>query len=131
MLSILSDGILSVTLGNIIMMLVALGLIYLAIAKKYEPALLVPIGFSTILANIPLSSAVDQFIDGVLHKGVLNVFFDVGIVTEIFPLLIFIAVGAMIDFGPLLEIPSCFYSVQLLNLVYLQPLLLQLCLGLT
>ena len=68
MLSILSDGILSVTLGNILMMLVALGLIYLAIAKKYEPALLVPIGFSTILANIPLYSAVDQFIDGVLHK---------------------------------------------------------------
>ena len=108
MLSILSDGILSVTLGNIIMMLVALGLIYLAIAKKYEPALLVPIGFSTILVNIPFSSAVDQFVDGVLHKGVLNVFFDVGIVTEIFPLLIFIAVGAMIDFGPLLENPVMF-----------------------
>jgi len=108
MLSILSDGILSVTLGNIIMMLVALGLIYLAIAKKYEPALLIPIGFSTILVNIPFSSAVDQFVDGVLHKGVLNVFFDVGIVTEIFPLLIFIAVGAMIDFGPLLENPVMF-----------------------
>lgn len=108
MLSLLSNGILSVTLGNVVMILIALGLIYLAIAKKYEPALLVPIGFATILANIPFSSAVDQFVDGVLHKGVLNIFFDVGIVTEIFPLLIFIAVGAMIDFGPLLENPVMF-----------------------
>jgi oxaloacetate decarboxylase beta subunit len=83
-------------------------LIYLAISKEYEPALLIPIGFSTILVNIPFSSAIDQWMGGVLHRGVLSIFFDIGIITEIFPLLIFIAVGAMIDFGPLLEHPIMF-----------------------
>jgi oxaloacetate decarboxylase beta subunit len=90
------------------MLSVGLLLIYLAISKEYEPALLIPIGFSTILVNIPFSSVLDQWIDGVLHRGVLNIFFDIGIITEIFPLLIFIAVGAMIDFGPLLEHPIMF-----------------------
>lgn len=98
-------GITSVTIGNAVMIVVGLTLIYLAIAKEYEPALLLPIGFSTILVNIPLSSVLDQWVEGVLHRGVLSIFFDIGIITEIFPLLIFIAVGAMIDFGPLLEHP--------------------------
>jgi len=108
MLSILSDGILSVTFGNILMIVIGFTLLYLGIKKEYEPALLIPIGFSTILVNIPFSSAIDQVVDGVLHRGVLNIFFDIGIITEIFPLLIFIAVGAMIDFGPLLENPIMF-----------------------
>ncbi|SHN61117.1 oxaloacetate decarboxylase, beta subunit [Fervidobacterium gondwanense DSM 13020] len=98
-------GITSVTIGNVVMIAVGLTLIYLAISKEYEPALLLPIGFSTVLVNIPLSSVLDQWIEGVLHRGVLSIFFDIGIITEIFPLLIFIAVGAMIDFGPLLEHP--------------------------
>ena len=101
-------GVLSLSFGNIVMLSVGLLLIYLAISKEYEPALLIPIGFSTILVNIPFSSVLDQWIDGVLHRGVLNIFFDIGIITEIFPLLIFIAVGAMIDFGPLLEHPIMF-----------------------
>ncbi|WP_448377240.1 sodium ion-translocating decarboxylase subunit beta [Fervidobacterium sp.] len=101
-------GILYLNLGNIVMISVGLLLIYLAISKEYEPALLIPIGFSTILVNIPFSSVLDQWLDGVLHRGVLNIFFDIGIITEIFPLLIFIAVGAMIDFGPLLEHPIMF-----------------------
>lgn len=101
-------GILYLNLSNIIMISVGILLIYLAISKEYEPALLIPIGFSTILVNIPFSSVLDQWLDGVLHRGVLNIFFDIGIITEIFPLLIFIAVGAMIDFGPLLEHPIMF-----------------------
>lgn len=104
----LLNGVLALNFGNVTMVAIGLFLIYLAISKEYEPALLVPIGFSTILVNIPFSSAIDQWIDGVLHRGVLNVFFDIGIITEIFPLLIFIAVGAMIDFGPLLEHPIMF-----------------------
>jgi len=107
-LSELLYGVLSLSFGNIVMLSVGLLLIYLAISKEYEPALLIPIGFSTILVNIPFSSVLDQWIDGVLHRGVLNIFFDIGIITEIFPLLIFIAVGAMIDFGPLLEHPIMF-----------------------
>ena len=108
MLSVFYNGILSVTFGNIVMIVIGLTLLYLGIKKEYEPALLIPIGFSTILVNIPFSSAIDQIVDGVLHRGVLNIFFDIGIITEIFPLLIFIAVGAMIDFGPLLENPVMF-----------------------
>ncbi|MGB9820746.1 MAG: sodium ion-translocating decarboxylase subunit beta [Pseudothermotoga sp.] len=108
MLTELFSGIASLTLGNVVMILIGLVLIYLAIAKKYEPALLLPIGFGTILVYIPLSSALDQLLQGVLHRGVLSIFFDIGIATEIFPLLIFIAVGAMIDFTPLLENPVMF-----------------------
>ena len=104
----LLNGISALSIGNVIMIGVGAFLIYIAISKEYEPALLIPIGFSTILVNIPFSSAIDQWMDGVLHRGVLSIFFDIGIITEIFPLLIFIAVGAMIDFGPLLEHPIMF-----------------------
>jgi len=82
-----------------VMILVGGLLIYLAIARKYEPALLLPIGFGTILANIPFSAAVGD-------EGALTVLFNAGIRTELFPLLIFIAIGAMIDFTPLLKNPS-------------------------
>ena len=104
----LLKGITVLSIGNVVMIGVGAFLIYLAISKEYEPALLIPIGFSTILVNIPFSSAIDQWMGGVLHRGVLSIFFDIGIITEIFPLLIFIAVGAMIDFGPLLEHPIMF-----------------------
>jgi len=108
MLSELFSGILTLSWGNLVMIAVGALLIYLAIVKKYEPALLLPIGFGTILVNIPLSSAIDQMVGALQHRGVLSIFFDVGIATEIFPLLIFIAVGAMIDFTPLLENPVMF-----------------------
>jgi sodium ion-translocating decarboxylase beta subunit len=104
----LLNGISALNVSNVVMIGVGAFLIYLAISKEYEPALLIPIGFSTILVNIPFSSAIDQWMGGVLHRGVLSIFFDIGIITEIFPLLIFIAVGAMIDFGPLLEHPIMF-----------------------
>ena len=73
-------------------------LIYLAIAKEYEPMLLLPIGFGAILCNIPLSSAIGE-------EGFLTILYNAGIKTELFPVLIFIAVGAMIDFKPLLQNP--------------------------
>ncbi|MDP4269890.1 MAG: sodium ion-translocating decarboxylase subunit beta [Bacteroidota bacterium] len=92
------SGILSLGIGEIIMLLVGATLIYLAIKKNYEPALLLPIGFGTLMANIPFSSAVG-------HDGALTVFFNAGIITEIFPLLIFVAIGAMIDFTPLFRNP--------------------------
>lgn len=86
---------------------VGLGLIYLAIAKEYEPTLLLPMGFGALLVNIPLTSAITQ-IDpetGKAIEGALSVFYEAGIATEVFPLLIFIAIGAMIDFGPLFKNP--------------------------
>ena len=96
------------TWQDLVMIAVGLILIYLAIAKNYEPTLLLPMGFGAILVNIPLSSAITQIdpATGEAVEGVLNVFFDAGIVTEIFPLLIFIAIGAMIDFSPLFRNPS-------------------------
>ena len=76
-------------------------LIYLAIAKKMEPSLLLPMGFGAILVNLPLSGAITQG-DTV---GPISALFDAGMSNELFPLLLFIGIGAMIDFGPLLEKP--------------------------
>lgn len=98
-------GITSLTWQQVVMMLIGGVLIYLAIAKEYEPSLLLPIGFGAILANIPFSAALDQMNGGEKVEGILNIFFNAGIMTEIFPLLIFVAVGAMIDFSPLLKKP--------------------------
>ncbi|KHO61367.1 glutaconyl-CoA decarboxylase subunit beta [Thermoanaerobacter sp. YS13] len=92
------EGILNLTLGHIIMFIIGGILIYLAIKKEYEPMLLLPIGFGIILANIPLSSAIGE-------NGFLTILYNAGISTELFPILIFIAVGAMIDFSPLLKQP--------------------------
>jgi sodium ion-translocating decarboxylase beta subunit len=91
-------GIFGFGLGHLAMLLIGGLLIYLAIAKDYEPMLLLPIGFGAILANIPFSSAIG-------NEGFLNVLYNAGIRNELFPVLIFIAVGAMIDFGPLLQNP--------------------------
>lgn len=88
--------------GRIVMMLIGGILMYLGIKKEYEPTLLVPIGLGTILVNFPFS--------GVLmtgnEKGPFQILFEAGINTELFPLLLFIGIGAMIDFGPLLQNPS-------------------------
>lgn len=77
-------------------------LIYLAIKKDYEPMLLLPIGFGAILVNLPFSTAWEH--GG--NSGFLKTFYDAGIITELFPILIFIAVGAMIDFSALLKMPK-------------------------
>lgn len=81
-------------------------LIYLAIAKDMEPTLLLPLGFGTILVNIPLSGAIDQVgANGQVTEGALSTLFNAGIANELFPLILFIGIGAMIDFGPLLKNP--------------------------
>jgi carboxybiotin decarboxylase len=85
----------------IIMYIIGAILIYLAIKKDYEPMLLLPIGFGAILVNIPLSSVLS--FEG--KPGVLQTLFDAGIETELFPVLIFIAIGAMIDFTPFFKNP--------------------------
>ena len=81
-------------------------LIYLAIKKDMEPTLLLPMGFGVILVNLPLSGVIDQTVNGQLQRGPLSVLYDAGIANELFPLLLFIGVGAMIDFGPILSNPK-------------------------
>ena len=90
----------------IVMWIIGGTLIYLGIAKKMEPSLLVPMGFGAILVNLPMSGAVTQVIDSITEKGPLNVLFDAGISNEVFLLLLFIGIGAMIDFTPLLSCPQ-------------------------
>jgi len=94
----LLKGLQSMTWQQGVMILIGLVLIYLAIRKEYEPMLLLPIGFGAILTNIPLSAAIGE-------EGFLKILYEAGIRTELFPILIFIAVGAMIDFSPLLKQP--------------------------
>jgi sodium ion-translocating decarboxylase beta subunit len=98
----LLNGILNITPGQLVMFVIGGVLIYLAIEKDYEPALLLPIGFGAILSNIPFSSAIGE-------SGFLSILFNAGITTELFPILIFIAVGAMIDFTPLLQNPKLLF----------------------
>ncbi len=90
----------------IVMWVIGALLIYLAIKKDMEPTLLLPMGFGAILVNLPVSGAVDQWIDGSLEEGVIDVLFGAGIANELFPLLLFVGIGAMIDFGPLLSNPK-------------------------
>ncbi len=94
----LLKGLVNFTWGNALMLAIGAVLIYLAIAREYEPVLLLPIGFGCMLANIPLTGMTDGM-------GLFGVLYKAGISTEIFPLLIFIGVGAMIDFSPLLAQP--------------------------
>jgi sodium ion-translocating decarboxylase beta subunit len=86
------------TIGNAVMITAALILIYLAVFKEIEPVLLLPIGFGCLLANIPLAGMTAV-------EGMMGVLYNAGIKTELFPLLIFVGVGAMIDFSPLLAQP--------------------------
>ena len=101
----LLNGILAITFKQVIMWGIGGLLIYLAIAKNFEPALLLPMGFGAILVNIPMSGAITQVLNGTEMEGILDFLFHGGISTEMFPLLLFIGIGAMIDFGPLLSNP--------------------------
>ena len=94
-----SMGIANVEWGQALMMLVGAGLIYLAIARRFEPLLLVPIGFGCILSNIPIAG-----IGG--PDGLIGMVYQVGVETGVFPLLIFMGVGALTDFGALIAMPS-------------------------
>lgn len=97
-MELLLQGILNLKTDQIIMFIIGGLLIYLAIVKEYEPSLLLPIGFGAIICNIPMSSAIGD-------EGFLTILYNIGIATELFPVLIFIAVGAMIDFKPLIASP--------------------------
>ena len=93
-----------------LMFVVGAVLIWLAIAKKYEPALLLPMGFGAILVNLPFSGVLNQEIEGIGEvQGIIEWMFHIGIeASEAMPLLLFIGIGAMIDFGPLLSNPKMF-----------------------
>ena len=103
-------GLLSVTWQQLEMYAVGAVLIWLAIKKDYEPALLLPMGFGAILVNLPLSGVLNQTMQGVGEThGIIQWLFEIGIeASEAFPLLLFIGIGAMIDFGPLLSNPKMF-----------------------
>lgn len=96
----------NLTVPMVLMWIIGAVLIWLGIRKKMEPALLVPMGFGAIFVNLPLSGAVTQILDGVLTEGPLDILFQSGISNELFLLLLFIGIGAMIDFTPLLANPT-------------------------
>jgi len=96
------SGFANLSLGNWIMFLVGAILIYLAITKKYEPLLLIPIGFGTLLANLPLAEM------GAYDNGIIALIYNQGIRTELLPPIIFLGVGVLTDFRPLLGRPLTF-----------------------
>ena len=100
-LSGLVAGTLHLHWSNPVMIAVGCLLLYLGIKKDFEPLLLVPIGFGAIIVNIPLANLMEP-------DGFLRIIYDAGILTELFPLLIFVGIGAMTDFGPVLENPYTF-----------------------
>lgn len=95
------SGAANLAAGNVIMMTVSLVLVYLAVFRNFEPLLLLPIGFGAFLANLPLSNLVG-------HEGLLTQIYDVGVNTEVLPTLMFMVIGALTDFGPLLANPITF-----------------------
>jgi oxaloacetate decarboxylase beta subunit len=97
-----STGLYHLEPGQALMIAVCLGLIYLAIKKGFEPLLLIPIGFGGLLANIPVAGMAEG-------SGILHLFYEVGLPTSVFPLLIFMGVGAMTDFGPMLANPKTLF----------------------
>ena len=103
----LLSGITSITIPQLVMYFVGFLLIYLAINKGYEPSLLLPMGFGAILVNLPMSGVVNQTLPGIGDThGIIQWLFETGIeASEALPLLLFIGIGAMIDFGPLLSNP--------------------------
>ena len=94
-----STGVYQLEAGQALMIVVCLVLVYLAIRKGFEPLLLIPIGFGGVLANIPAAGMAEA-------GGLLTMLYDVGLPTSVFPLLIFMGVGAMTDFGPMLANPK-------------------------
>lgn len=106
----LVSGLMSITWQQCIMYAVGGILIYLAIVKEVEPSLLLPMGFGAILVNIPLSGVLNQVVDGIGEtNGIIQWLFETTIdASEALPILLFIGIGAMIDFGPLLSNPKMF-----------------------
>ena len=98
-MEVLFSNFLDISWKQVVMWLIGGLLIFLAIKKNMEPSLLLPMGFGTILVNLP-------DVDAIGENGVLRILFDSGIANELFPLLLFVGIGAMIDFGPLLSNPK-------------------------
>ncbi len=105
-MSFLYENLLAITYQQVLMWVIGGALIYLAIKKDMEPTLLLPMGFGAIMVNLPFSGAVSQMVDGVLHSGPLSTLYDAGIANELFPIILFIGIGAMIDFAPVLTNPK-------------------------
>ena len=106
----LIEGIMTLTWKQVVMYAVGILLIWLAIKKEYEPSLLLPMGFGAIMVNLPFSGVLDQVLQGGIEShGIIEWLFNVGIdASEAMPILLFIGIGAMIDFGPLLSNPVMF-----------------------
>jgi oxaloacetate decarboxylase beta subunit len=117
-------GLAAVTWQSVAMLAVAGVLFWLAIAKEYEPLLLVPIGAGCLLANLPLSPLIGP-------DGMLRILYDVGVRNELFPLLVFVGIGALTDFGPLLENPRMVLLGAAGQFGIFATLLLALALGFT
>ena len=98
-IELLLKGVMAITWQSMVMIGVSFVLFYLAIVKDYEPLLLLPIGAGCLLANLPLSPLMDE-------HGMLRILYQVVVENELYPLLIFVGIGAMTDFGPLLENPK-------------------------
>ena len=105
-LSTLFSNVQNLNIKQLIMWVIGAVLIYLAIKKKMEPTLLLPIGFGAILVNLPMSGAITQKVGEIVQEGPISILFESGIANELFPLLLFVGIGAMIDFGPLLSNPK-------------------------
>lgn len=106
----LVTGILSVTWKQVVMYAVGVLMIYLAVKKDYEPSLLLPMGFGAIMVNLPASGVLNQYVEGVGEtSGIVEWLYEIGIeASEAMPIILFIGIGAMIDFGPLLARPVLF-----------------------
>ena len=99
-LNALTQGFSSLTWQSAIMIIIGCVLLFLGTVKKIEPVLLIPIGFGIVLGNLPLSQLSSNY-----PGGIINILYTSGILTELFPCLLFIGLGAMIDFGPMLANP--------------------------
>ncbi len=106
----LMSNVLAITWQQIVMYAVGIVLIYLAVKKEYEPSLLLPMGFGAILVNLPNTGVINQTLAGIGEtNGIIQWLFEIGIeASEALPILLFIGIGAMIDFGPLLSQPIMF-----------------------
>lgn len=104
------EGVMAITPQQFVMYLIGGLLIWLAVKKEYEPALLLPMGFGAIMVNLPLSGVINQVTEGIGEtQGIIQWLFETTIsASEALPILLFIGIGAMIDFGPLLSQPIMF-----------------------
>jgi len=123
------SGFAALSAGNAIMIGVGLLLLYLAIGRDYEPLLLIPIAFGAILVNLPLSGIFDPAGTGSEHGGILRMVYEVGTATEILPVFMFLALGALTDFGPALANPVTFFLGGAAQLGVFVAMLLAVVLG--